>query len=71
MQVPLKKRCHGDQTWVVSTLSYLPGPGSIRLRSCVPSKGQPVVIDLLYWPVVKLFTLDTISVFVWGAKISA
>lgn len=61
----------GPHACVESSLSYLPSPGSILLCNCMPSKGQPVVIDLLYWPVVKLLTLDTISVFVWGAKIRA
>lgn len=34
----------------------------------MPSKGQPVVIDLLYWPVFTLFTLDTITYFRFGNK---
>lgn len=35
-----------------------PQSRKILVCSCMPSKGQPVVIDLLYWPVVTLFTLD-------------
>lgn len=57
----------GPHACVASTLSYLPSPGSILSCSCMPSKGQPVV-DLLYWPVVTLFTLDIIMCFCFGNK---